>query len=65
MQEFQNIKTFSHKVTFEIGQNKFLLMKKLKILRRGHMLFMILFMKELLECFKTNNSTGQFKLNLG
>ena len=40
-------------------------MKKLKILRRGHMLFMILFMKELLECFKTNNSTGQFKLNLG
>ena len=47
--EYQNIKTFLHKVLFQIGRKKFLLLKKLKILCHGHMLLMILIEKKLLE----------------
>ena len=35
MLEYQNIKTFLQKVTFQIGLKKFLWLKKLKILRRN------------------------------
>ena len=35
MWEYQNIKTFLQKVTFQIGPKKFLLLKKLKMLCRG------------------------------
>ena len=37
MWEYQNIKTFLQKVINQIGQNNFLLLKKLKILYYGHM----------------------------
>ena len=42
MLEYQNIKTFLKKVTFQIGVKKFLWLKKLKILCHGHMLLVIL-----------------------
>ena len=35
---YLNIKTFSLKVTIHIGQNRFLWLKKLKTLHRGHLL---------------------------
>ena len=47
--EYQNIKTFLQKVTLQICLQKLLLLKKLKILRRGHMLLMIL--EEIIETF--------------
>ena len=37
MPEYQNTRTFLQKVTLQIGQEKTLLFKKLKILYRGHM----------------------------
>ena len=39
--EYQNIKTFLQKIVFQIGLKMFLLLKKLKILCRGHMLLVI------------------------
>ena len=41
MKEFQNIKIFLLKDIHQIGQKKFLSLKKLKIQFHGHMLFMI------------------------
>ena len=52
--EYQNIKTFLQKAMFEIGLNTFLLLQKLNILFRGHMLLVILKTKELLERTKKN-----------
>ena len=55
-----DIKTFFIKVTLQIGLTKFLWLKKLKILCRGHTLLMTLMVKKLLEyltqknCKKTN-----------
>ena len=40
--EYENINTFSQKAMFEICLKKFLRLKKLKILCRGHMLLVIL-----------------------
>ena len=40
--EYQNTKTFLQKITLQIDLKKFLRLKKLKILCRGHMLLMIL-----------------------
>ena len=61
----QNIKTFLPKTKFQIGLKKFLLLKKLKILFRGHMLLVILKVKNLLECFKKkNNCEKQAKKSL-
>ena len=40
--EYQNIKLLLEKVTFQIGLKKFLLLKKLKILCRGHLLLVII-----------------------
>ena len=42
MLEYQNIKIFLQKATFKIGLKKFLWLKRLKALCRGHMLLMIL-----------------------
>ena len=50
--EYQNINIFLQKVTLQIGLKKFLWLKKLKILCRGHMLLMILIGKKLLERFQ-------------
>ena len=38
MLEYQNIKIFLQKVIFQIGLKKFLLLKKLKILCREHVI---------------------------
>ena len=48
---YQNIKTLLQKAMFQIGLKKFLWLKKLKTLCRGHMLLAILTEKKLLECF--------------
>ena len=53
--EHQNIKMFLQKVTLQIGQKKFLWLKKFKILCCGHMLLVILKAKKNLECFMKNN----------
>ena len=52
--EYQNIKTFLQKAMFEIGLKTFLLLQKLNILFRGHMLLVILKTKKLLERKKKN-----------
>ena len=49
--EYQNGKTFLQKAMFQIGLNKFLGLKKLKMLPHGHMLLVILKAKKLLESF--------------
>ena len=43
----QNTKIFLKKATFEIGQKKFLLLKKITLLYRKHMLLVILTVNEL------------------
>ena len=53
--EYKNIKTFLQKAIFQIGLKKFLLLQKLKILFCGHMLLVILKVKELLERFTKKN----------
>ena len=64
MQEYQNIKTFLQKAMFQIGLKKFLLLQKLKILFRGHMLLVILKAKNLLEHFTKKNCKKQIKKSL-
>ena len=62
--EYQNIKTFFQKVTLQISQKKFLRLKKLKILYRGHTFLMILKGKKLLERFMKTNYKKQIKTSL-
>ena len=50
---------------FQIDRKKFLGLKKLKTLCRGHMLLLIFKAKKLLKCFKKKNSKNQMKNNLG
>ena len=47
--EYHNIKIFLQKTIFQIGLEKFWGLKELKILCRGHMLFMILREKKPLD----------------
>ena len=60
MQEYENTKRFLLKAIFQIGLKKFLKLKKLKILFRGHISLVILMVKKSLEhsmkknCKKTN-----------
>ena len=49
MLEYQIIKTFLQNAMFQIGLKEFLLLQKLKILFRGHMLLVILTENKLLE----------------
>ena len=51
--EYQSIKIFSQTFTLQIGQKKFLWLKKLKIVYRGHLLLAIL----------TGNNFGAFYEN--
>ena len=44
-----NIKRFLQKATFQIGLKRFLLLRKLKILFRDHMLLVLLKVKKLLD----------------
>ena len=62
--EYQNIKTFLPKAMFQIGLMKFLLLKKLKTLFRGHMLLAIIKSKKLLERFTKKNYKKQIKKSL-
>ena len=62
--EYQNIKIVLQKVTLQIVLKKFLRLKKLKILCRGHILLMILMDKKLLELFTKKNCKKQIKENL-
>ena len=48
MLEYQNIKIFLQKFTFQIGLKRFSRFKKLKILCHGHMFLVILTVKKLL-----------------
>ena len=50
-----NIKTFFLKFILQIGLKKYLWLKKLKIQFHGHMSFMILMVKKLLEYFMKKN----------
>ena len=62
--EYQNIKKFLQKAMFQIGPKKFLLIQKLKILFRGHMLLVILKAKKFLERFTKKNSKKQIEMSL-
>ena len=61
MLEYQNIKTFLQKFTFQIGLKMFSWLKTLKTLWRGHMLWMILTVKKLLHRFTKKNWKRQIK----
>ena len=52
------------KAIFQIGPERFLLLQKLKILFLGHMLLVILKVKELLERFTKKNSKKEIKHSL-
>ena len=60
--EYQNIKTFLQKVTFQIGLKKFLKLKTLENLCHGHMLLVILTMKKLLKRFMKKNCQKKSKM---
>ena len=62
--EYQNIKIFLQKVTLQICLKKFLGLKKLKIMWRGHMLSLIFIEKKLFERFPKTNCQKQIKNNL-
>ena len=53
--EYQNMKIFSQRTMFQTDLKKFLLIQKLKIQFHGHMLFVILRAKKLLERFTKKN----------
>ena len=64
MLEDQKIKMFLQMFTLQIGLNKFLWLKKLKILCCRHLLSLILMAKRLLEHFRKRNCKKQIKQNL-
>ena len=64
MLEYKHIKTFLQKARLQIGLKKLLILQKLKILVRGHILLVFLKAKKLLECFTKKNSKKQIKKNL-
>ena len=55
---------FLQTLTLQIGLNRFLRLKKLKILCRDNMLLMILIRKKLLELFMKTNCKKQIKKSL-
>ena len=61
--EYQNVKIFLQKVIFQIGLKKFLWLKKLKMLCRGHKLLIVLMKEVLLECFAKTNCQREIKKN--
>ena len=65
MLEFLNTKIFLLKDTQKIGLKKFLLLVKLKILFRGHMLLTILMVKKLVEHFMKKDYTRLICKSLG
>ena len=62
--EYQNIKTFLQKAMFQIGLKKFLRLKKLKTLCRGHVLLVILMENKFLKLFTKKNFKKQIKKSL-
>ena len=59
--EYQSIKTFLQKAMFQISLKKFLLLQKIKILFRGHMLLAVLKATKLLESFTKRNCKKKSK----
>ena len=59
--EYQNIKIILQKAMLQIGLKKFLLLQKLKLLFRGHMLLVILKVQNLLERFTKKKENRQEK----
>ena len=59
--EYQNIKIFLEMVMFQISLKKFLWLKELKTLCRGHMLLVILKVKTFLERFAKKNCKKNLK----
>ena len=53
--QYQNVNTFLQKAVFQIGLKKFLWLKKLKTLCRGHILLVIVRENKLLERFSKKN----------
>ena len=62
--EFLNARIFLLKGICQIGQKKYFLLKKLKILYHGHMLLMILMINKLLVLFMKMNYKALSKMNL-
>ena len=58
------VRISKYEAMFQIGLKKFLLLKKLKTLFRGHMLLVILKAKKLLERFTKKNCKKQIKKGL-
>ena len=65
MLEYQNTKTFLLKDILRISLNKFLWLKKLKILFHGHNLLLISMVKKLLEHFMKTNYKILINKDLG
>ena len=59
--EYQNIKMFLQKITLQIGQKKFLSLKKLRIVCHVHTLLMMLTVNKLLEHFMKTSCKNQIK----
>ena len=62
MQEYKNIKTFLKKFTFQIDQNKFFWLDKLKIMFHGHILSVFFSVKKLLKHFTKKNCQKKWKI---
>ena len=62
--EYQNIKRYLQKAMFQIDLKEFWLLKKLKILFRGHMLFVILKVMKWLERLTKSNYKKEIKKSL-
>ena len=62
--QLSKFKNIFQKATPQVGQKEFLLLKKLKILCRGHLLLAVLKEKKLLERFTKKNCKNQIKKSL-
>ena len=62
--EYQNIKRYLQKAMFQIDLKEFWLLRKLKILFRGHMLFVILKVMKWLERLTKSNCKKEIKKSL-
>ena len=62
--EYRNKKTFLQNAMFQISLKKFFLLQNVKTMCRGHMLLVILKVKNLLECFMKKNCEKQIKKGL-
>ena len=64
LSKYQQIKIFLQKAVFQIDLKKFLRLKKLRALCRGHLLLVILTEKKLLAHFAKKNCKKRIKKSL-